>query len=109
MQPHLVDRTSKEAEFDVAKTYVAKFKGDEKTKLTTTELFSKQYEALNVMPTVHLALKLGVTLRLPQSVRIRFFILKTIMRDRWQSMKDACKAHLVQVAFESDLTKKPKN
>ena len=31
----LVDRTSLEAEFDVAKTHVAKLNGDEKTKLTT--------------------------------------------------------------------------
>ena len=32
----LVDRISVEAEFDVAKTYVAKFNGDEKTESTTT-------------------------------------------------------------------------
>ena len=34
----LVDRTSVEAEFDSAKTYVATFRRDEKTKPTTTKL-----------------------------------------------------------------------
>ena len=37
----LVDRTSEEVEFDVAKTYIAKFSGDEKTKPTTTKLVSE--------------------------------------------------------------------
>ena len=59
---NLVDRTSVEAEFDVAKTYNAKFNGDEKTKSTTTKLLSEHSEALKAMPTAHLALKLGVTL-----------------------------------------------
>ena len=58
----LVDRKSVVAEFDVAKTYVAKFNGDEKTKQTTTKLLSEHCEALKAMPTVHLALKLGVIL-----------------------------------------------
>ena len=58
----LVDRTSVEAECDVAMTYVATLKGDEMTKPTTTKLFSEHCEALKAMPTVHLALKLGVTL-----------------------------------------------
>ena len=64
MQPHLdmVDRTSVEAQFDVAKTYVAKFNGDKKTQPTTTKLLSKHCEALKAMPTVHPALKLRVTL-----------------------------------------------
>ena len=52
----LEDRTSVKAEFDVAKTYVAKFNGDEKTKPTTTKLLSEHCEALKAMPTVHLAL-----------------------------------------------------
>ena len=60
---NLVDRASVEAEFDVAKTYVAKFNGDEKTKPITTKLISKHCEALKAMPTVALALKLGVILR----------------------------------------------
>ena len=59
----LVDRTSVEAEFDVAKTYVAKLNGDEKTKPTTTKLLSKHCEALEAMLTIHPGLKLGVTLR----------------------------------------------
>ena len=59
---HLVERTSVEAEFDVAKTYITKFNGDEKTKPTTTKLLSEHCKALKAMPTVHLALKLGVTL-----------------------------------------------
>ena len=42
----LVDRTSMEAEFDVAKTYVAKFNDDEKTKPTKTKLLSKHCEAI---------------------------------------------------------------
>ena len=63
LQPllNLVDRTSVEAEFDVARTYVAKFNGDEKTKPTTAKLFSEYCEALKTMPTVHLAIKLGIT------------------------------------------------
>ena len=35
-----------EAEFDVAKTYIAKLYGDEKTKLTTTKLFFEHCEVL---------------------------------------------------------------
>ena len=58
----LVDRTSVKAEVDVAKTYIAKFNGDEVTKPTTTKLLSEHCEALNTIPTVHLTLKLGVTL-----------------------------------------------
>ena len=57
-----VDRTSLEAEFDVAKTWVAKFDSDEKTKPTTIKLISEHFEALKAIPTIHLALKLGVTL-----------------------------------------------
>ena len=61
-----------EAEFDVAKTYTAKFNGDEKTKPTTTKLHS-EHCVLEAMPTVHLLLKLRVTLELPlQSVRNLF-------------------------------------
>ena len=51
-----------EAEFDVAETYVAKFNADEKTKPTATILLSDHCEALKAMPTVHLALKLRITL-----------------------------------------------
>ena len=91
----LVDRTSEEAEFDVAKTYVAKLNGDEKKKPTTTELLSKHCEALEAMPTVHLALKLGVTIgAFTAKCEISFSVLKTIMRDRRQSIKHAHKAHL---------------
>ena len=53
-----VNRTSEEAKFDVAKTYVTKFNGDEKTKPTTTKLLSEHCEALKAIPIVHLALKL---------------------------------------------------
>ena len=42
----LVDRTCVEAEFYVAKTYVAKLNRNEKTKLTTTKQLSKHCEAL---------------------------------------------------------------
>ena len=64
VQPVLdsIDRTSVEAEFDVAETYVAKLNGDGKTKPTTTKLLSEHCEALKAMPTVHHALKIGVTL-----------------------------------------------
>ena len=59
------------------------------------------------MPTVHLALKLEVTLGASTPKCENFvFILKTIMRDRKQSMKRARTAHL---AFESDLTTKTKS
>ena len=48
----LVDCASVEVEFDVAKTYVAKLKGEEKTKPTISKLLSKHYEALKATPTV---------------------------------------------------------
>ena len=103
----LVDRTSVEAEFDVAQTYVAKLNGDEKTKPTTTKLHSEHCEALKATLTLHLALKLGVTLGASTAkCENSFSVLKTVMRDCRQSMKHAPKAHLVQLAFESDLTKK---
>ena len=58
------------------------------------------------MPTVHLALKLGVTFEASiAKCGNSFSVLKTIVRDRWQSMKHARKAHLVHIAFENDLTK----
>ena len=105
----LVDRASVEAEFDVAKTYVAKLNGDEKTKPTTTKLLSEHCEALKAMPTVHLALKLEVTFGASTAkCENSFSVLKAIMRDRRQSMKHVRKADLVQFAFESDLTKKLK-
>ena len=60
----------------------------------------------NATPTVHLALKVEVTLRaFTVEFENSFSVLKTIMRDRKQSMKHARKTHLVQLAFESDLTK----
>ena len=83
-------------QIDVAKTYVAKFSGDEKTIPTTTKLLSEYCEALKAMPTVHLALKLGVilgasTAKCENSLSFQ----KTIMRDRRQSMKQAREANLV--------------
>ena len=101
----LVERTSVEAKFDVDRTYVTKFNVDEKSK-PTTKLLSKHYEALKAMPTVYLALKLGVTLGASTAnCENSFSVLKIIMRDRRQSMKHARKADLVQLAFKSDLTK----
>ena len=103
---NLVDRLSVEREFDVAETYVAKLNGDEKTKQATTKFISEHREALKTMLTVHLALKLGVTLgAFTAKCENSFYVLKTIMRDRRQSMKHAHKVHLVQLGFESDLTK----
>ena len=55
----LVDSTTVKAEFDFAKRYVAKTKGDEKTKPTTSTLLSEHSKALKVVHTVDLALKLG--------------------------------------------------
>ena len=102
-----VDSTNVETEFDVAKTYVAKLNGDEKTKPTTTKLLSEICEALKAMSTVHFILKLEVTLGASTAkCENSFCVLKNIMRDCRQSMKHARKAHLVQLAFESDLTKK---
>ena len=81
----LVDRTSVEAEFDVAnvaKTYIAKLNGNEKTKPTTTKLLFEHCEALKAMPSVHLALKLGITFGASTAKSENSFsVLKTIMRD----------------------------
>ena len=102
----LADRTSVKAQFDVAKAYVAKLNGDDNTKPTTTKLLSEHCETFKAMPTVHLALKLGATHGASTAkCENSFSVLKTIMRDRRQSMKHARKAHLVRLAFESDLTK----
>ena len=91
----LLDRASVEADFDVAKTYVAKFNNDAKAYPTTTEFFSEHCEALKAMTTVHLARKLRITFRASTAKRENFFsVLKTIMRDCRQSMKQARKAHL---------------
>ena len=109
VQPLLdsIDCACVEAEFDVAKTDVAKFNGNEKTKPTTTTLLSEHSEALKAMPTVHFVLKLGVTLRASTAkCENSFSVLKTIMRDCRQSMKHTGKAYFVQLQFESDLTKK---
>ena len=83
-------------QIDVAKTYVAKFNGDEKTIPTTTKLLSEYCEALKAMPTVHLALKLGVTLGASTAkCENSLSVQKTIMRDLRQSMKQAREANLV--------------
>ena len=87
---NLADRTNVEAVSDVAKTYFAKFNGDEKTKPATTKLLSEHYEAIKAMSTAHFALKLGVTLGASTAkCENSFSVLKTIMRDRRQH---ACKA-----------------
>ena len=105
----LVDHTRVEAKFDVAKTYVAEFNGDENTKPTTIKLLSKYCKVLKAMPTVHLALKLVVTFgAFTAKCENFFFVLKTIMRDRRQSMKHTRKVHFVLLAFENDLTIKLK-
>ena len=105
----LVDCTSVEAQFDIAKTYIEKLNSDEKTK-PTTKLFCDHCEALKAMPTVHLSLKLRGVTHGASSAKCEnsFSVLNTIKRDRRQSMKHARKVHLVQLAFESDLTKKLK-
>ena len=91
----LLDRASVKADFDVAKTYVAKINNDAKTYPTTTKFLSEHCEALKAMTTVHLARKLRVTFRASTAKRENSFsVLKTIMRDCRQSMKQACKALL---------------
>ena len=61
---------------------------------------------IEAMPTVHLALKLRVTLgAFTVKCENSFSILETIVRDRRQSIKHARKVHL---AFESDLERKLK-
>ena len=98
----LVDCPSVEAEFDVAKRYITKFNSEEKTKPITTKLLSEHCEALKAMPIVHLALKLEVTLGASTAkCKNAFSVLKTIMRDRWQSMKHACKVHLVNLLLKA--------
>ena len=103
----LLDCTSVEAEFDVAKTCIAKFNDNEKTKPTTTKLLSEDCEALKAMLIVHLDLKLGITFEASTAkFENSFFVLKITIRDRKQSMTHACKAYFAQLAFESD---SPKN
>ena len=93
----LADRTSVEAEFDVAKTYVENFNGDGKAKPTTTKLLSKHREALKAMPILHLALKSGITLGASTAkCEHSSSVLKFIMRDHRQSMKHARKVHVRQ-------------
>ena len=70
----LVNRTSVKAEYDAAETYIAKLNDDEKTKSTTTKLLSENCEALKPMSTVHLALKLGVTLGVSTAKCENFFV-----------------------------------
>ena len=102
----LVYRTCVSAEFDVAKTYVAKSNDDEKTKPTTTKLSSKHCEAPQAMSTVYRVMKPGVALVASiAKCENSFSVLKAIMQDRRQSMKHARKAHLVQLALKSDFTK----
>ena len=61
------------------------------------------------MPSAHLALKLEITFGASiAKCENSFSVLKTIVRDRRQSIKHPRKAYLVQLVFESDLTKKIK-
>ena len=77
----LVGCTSVEAEFDVAKTCIAKLNGN-KTKPTTTKLLFEHCEALKAMPSVHLALKLGITFGASTAKSENSFsVPKTIMQD----------------------------
>ena len=70
---------------------------NEKTKPTPTKLLSENCDALMAMPTVHLALKLGVTFGASTAkCENSFSVLKTIIQDRRQSMKHARKVHFVQ-------------
>ena len=102
----LVDCASVKAELDVAKTCVVKLNGDEKTKSTTTKGFSEHCKALKAIPTIHLVLKLGVTLAAStKKCENSFSVLKQIMRDCRQSTEHARKAHLVHLVLESNLTK----
>ena len=87
----LVDGTSVEAEFDVAKTCAAKFNGDEKTKPTTTKILSDHCETPKAMPAVHLALKLEVALGASTTkCESSFSVLPTTMRDCRQSKSPFC-------------------
>ena len=75
--------------------YFAKLNSDEKTKPKTTKFLSEHCEAHKAIPTVHLSLKLGVTLGASTAkCENSFSVLKTIVRDRKQSMKHAGKAIL---------------
>ena len=71
--------------------------------------FPEYCEILEAMPTVHLALKLGVLLVTPTAFCDNsYFDLKNFMPAivSRQSMKHARQAGIVQLDFESDLTKK---
>jgi len=99
-----------ESEFIVAKAYIAKLTDDDKPKITITKLLSEHSEVLKAMPTVYLALQLAVTLGASTAMcENSFSVLKNVMRDDRKSMLHPRKAHLVQMAFEDDLTKKLKN
>ena len=67
----LVDRPSEEAEFDVAKTYIAQFNGDEKTKPTTAKLLSEHCEAFRG-DAYSTPCKESLSEPLPQSLRTLF-------------------------------------
>ena len=102
----LVGRRSVEEELMLPRPTLKKLNGDEKTKPTTTKLLSERCEALKAMPTIHLALKLEFTLGSSTAkCENSLSVLKTIIRDRSQSMKHVPKARLVQLALERDLTK----
>ena len=83
-----------EAEFDVAKMFVAKFSVDDQPKMTAN-LLSKYCEALKATPTVHFELKLVVTLEASTATSAKSFsVLKNIMPDCRQSMNYAGKSCL---------------
>ena len=98
-----------ETDFDVTQTCHAKADGDDRPKMTTTKLHCEHSEALNAMPTVHLALKQAVAFGASTTMN------KTVFRILKLSCEIAGNQYTVRsqslsdpTCFESNLTKRLK-
>ena len=67
----------------------------------------KYHRMLEAMPSVVTIMRLGLTLGAPTAMcENSFSVLRNVLTDHCQSIRHACKAQLVQLAFERDLTYK---
>ena len=77
------------ADIDVAKKYAAKFNNDDWPKITATKFLSEHRGTLEAMPTVHLELKLAVTLGAATSMSQNSFLCLQKHYARSQAFNEA--------------------
>ncbi|CAL9701671.1 unnamed protein product [Knipowitschia caucasica] len=100
-----------EGQFTVARDYLKnRCTGQDEEKVTLSQLVAKEYMVLSAMPAVMTAFKHALTFGASTAMcENSFSTLKNVFTEHRRSMLHKRKAHLIQLAFENDLSRKFKD